>query len=300
MIAVTVLMAEYNTSPENLRTSIGSMLRQTFTDFEFLIVDDGSATDVRRIASEFDDPRLSVISYGSDRENRGFAAALNHGLSAANGEFIARIDPDDWVSPEYLATLHAFMTDHPEYAVASACAVEFSSSMPAIQIGRDGEKTSRDVMRGSAPIHAASMMRRSDIETVGGYPDRHRAEDLALWCELLLAGRRLYVIPAVLYHYRVEAQDLRKRRLGNRGGELAVRIHYYRRLGAGPLEYLRILRSVLSGVLPQRAVRGARYILWRSRSRLRDAQLLRGAPRKDETVHPGDEVRERQGGVDQP
>lgn len=266
MVAVTVLMAEYNTPLEHLRISIASMLAQTFADFEFLIVDDGSATDVRHLVKEFDDPRLKVLTYADPPGNRGFAAALNHGLQAARGEFIVRIDPDDWVSPEYIATLHEFMVAHIQYSVTSSCAIEFSSTMPAIRIGRQGEKTRRDVMRGSAPIHAASMMRRADIAAVGGYPDRHRAEDLALWCELLLAGMRLYVIPSPLYHYRVDLQDLKKRHIRNRGGELAVRLHYYRRLGAGPVEYLRILRSVVSGLLPQRIIRAARYLLWRSRA----------------------------------
>lgn len=248
-------MAEYNTDPDRLRTAIGSILAQTEADFELLIVDDGGRNDVEAIADEFRDPRIRVVGYG---ENRGFVAALNYGWRIARGQYIARMDTDDTVEPSYLAEVFSFLRENPEFAVVSGQAVEFSADGVSLVHGRPGEVSRKSLMRGGAPIHAASMLRREALESVGGYPVYRRAEDLALWCELLLADRRLFILPKVLYHYRVDASDFAKRRLRNRGDEIRVRLRYYPKLGAGPREYLRVCQSVASGLLPVSLVRWIR------------------------------------------
>jgi glycosyltransferase involved in cell wall biosynthesis len=248
-------MAEYNTDADLLRTAIASILQQSEERFELLIVDDGGENDVAAIAGEFQDERIRVIGYG---ENRGFVAALNFGWPQARGRFLARMDTDDTVEPTYLRTIYSFLETHPEYAVASGQAVEFSADGPSLVHGRPGEVTPRSLMRGGAPIHAASMMRTDALAAVGGYPEYRRAEDLALWCEMLLAGHRMYIVPEVVYHYRVEAADFAKRRLRHRGDEIRVRLHYYPKLGAGPTEYLRVVKSVASGLLPTGMVRWLR------------------------------------------
>lgn len=249
---VSVVMADYNTPPDRLRAAIRSILVQTFTDFEFLIVDDGTSTDLAAVLDEFGDERIRVLGDGI---HRGFAAALNRAIAESRAEFIVRIDTDDWVDPSYIDELYDFMRAHPEFDVVSAQAEEFSASGTTRVLVTPGEKRAKDVMRGSTPIHAASILRRAALMRVGGYPDHRRAEDLALWCELLLARSRLYVIPRVLYHHRVDPADFEKRKLRYRGGELRVRLHYYPLLGAGPREYLRIAQSVAGGVLPRAVVR---------------------------------------------
>ena len=248
-------MAEYNTSPDRLREAIASILAQTERRFEFVIVDDGSATDVRSIAAEFADDRIRVVGYG---ENRGFVAALNFGLEQSRGEFIARMDTDDTVEPDYLESVYGWISQHPDYAVVSGQAREISSDGPGLVLGRPGEQTAKLAMRGFTPIHAASIMRARAVRAAGGYQAYKRAEDLALWFELLLHGYRLYVIPKVVYNYRVEKSDFAKRSLRHRGDEIRVRARYYPKLGAGPREYLRIGMSVLSGLLPVSAVRAIR------------------------------------------
>ena len=254
-VLLSVLMAEYNTPPEHLRAAIASILAQTESRFEFVIVDDGSSTDVRRIAAEFGDPRIRVVGYG---ENRGFVAALNHGIDQVRGEFIVRMDTDDTAEPDYLESVYGWITAHPEFAVVSGQAREVSADGTGILLGRPGEQTAKGVMRGYTPIHAASIMRVSVLKALGGYQNYRRAEDLALWCEMLLHGFRLYVIPKVVYNYRVENGDFAKRTLRYRGDELRVRFRYYPKLGAGPVEYVRILKSVVSGLLPVGVLRGIR------------------------------------------
>lgn len=245
---VSVIMAEYNTNLEDLRAAISSILDQTFTDFEFIIVNDGSKNDLQGIANEFNDSRIRLIDNG---HNRGFVYSLNSAIKHARGKYLVRMDTDDTVTKNRIEVLYNFVIAHPEYDVVSSRAQEFSEDRKFGMIGRAGEKTSIDVLRGDTPVHAASIMVKDAIEDIGGYKGNFpRAEDLALWCDLLLARKRLYVINDVLYHYRVNRSDYKKRSLRYRGGEIRARMFYYPKLGAGPLEYMRIAKSILAGIAP--------------------------------------------------
>jgi len=253
--SVSVLMAEYNTPLEHLEKALGALLRQTFSHFEIVLVDDGGCNDLSALVSRLGDPRLRVVG---DGVNRGFVAALNLGLSVIESDYVVRADTDDWVEDNFLIRLVESAVANPEFSVISARGEEVSEDMAPIALGTPGEKSAHDVMRGSTPFHPATIIRREALLEVGGYPDYHRAEDLALWCELLLAGHRLLVIDDILCHYRVERDDYKKRRIINRRGEIRARLHYYPMLGAGPVDYLRVLKSIISGLLPSPIVRRIR------------------------------------------
>jgi len=95
---VTVLMSVYN-GEKYLREAIDSILNQTFTDFEFLIVNDGSTDRTAEILRSYDDPRIIIIN---NEKNIGLTKSLNIGLRMAKGEYIARMDADDVSMPERL------------------------------------------------------------------------------------------------------------------------------------------------------------------------------------------------------
>ncbi|MGZ4199133.1 MAG: glycosyltransferase family 2 protein, partial [Thermoleophilia bacterium] len=86
-----------------LPRAIASVLRQTFTDWELLVVDDGSTDDTAAILAGYDDPRIHV--YRHDR-NRGVTAAKNTGFDHITGEWFVMVDSDDEIVPEALAVLH--------------------------------------------------------------------------------------------------------------------------------------------------------------------------------------------------
>lgn len=250
--AVSVVMAEFNTNPIHLAESIQSIINQTFRNFELIIVDDGGRNDLHAIASTFNDTRIRILS---NEGNKGLVHSLNSAIRSARGPYIARMDTDDVAAENRLERLHSFLDGHPEFAVAASLAVEFSdTNRTGRLLGRPGEKMAKHIMRGDAPIHPAVMFRRDEIIASGLYEDHHRAEDLALWCKLILAGKRIFILDDVLLNYRVNPTDFRKRRLRNRTGEIRVRLMYYPRLGAGIVEYLHIVKSLVAGLLPIPAV----------------------------------------------
>ena len=244
---VSVVMSEYNTNEVFFHEAVASVLNQTYKDFEFIIVDDSGINRVTDMMGDYHDKRIRIVK---NDQNVGFVKSLNNGISQAVGEFIMRMDTDDVISADRFEKLMNFIDTHPEYSAVSSRAIEFTGSEKLGVIGSLGEKNKKDVMRGDTPVHAAAVIRKKDIEEIGFYKDFLRAEDLVLWCELLLAGKRLYMLNDVLYDYRVNPDDYKKRTIAHRKGEIKARLVYYPKLGASPLDYVRVLKSIVAGLAP--------------------------------------------------
>lgn len=110
--AVTVFIPVYNRERYVLE-AIDSVLRQSFTDFELLVVDDGSTDRTREVVEAVHDRRIRLLANG---RNLGIPATRNRGLLEARGRYIALLDSDDWSHPQRLARQVSFLDAHPDYA----------------------------------------------------------------------------------------------------------------------------------------------------------------------------------------
>lgn len=155
---VSVLMCVYN-AEAFLQEAIGSILQQTFEQFEFIIVDDASTDNSRQIIEGYHDKRIKLVT---NEENLGLTRSLNKGLGCCGGEFMARMDADDIADPQRLEKQYAFMRKHPEVGVCGAWVYYF---------GPDGSKNlwkypekDQDIRIGlllkSRIAHPAAMIRR--------------------------------------------------------------------------------------------------------------------------------------------
>jgi len=185
--------------------AVESILGQTFTDFEFIIIDDGS-TDrslsiLRRFAQR--DGRIRLVSRG----NRGLTRSLNEGLGLARGEFIARMDADDISLPERLERQVEYLRAHPE-CVALGCRLYLIDPDGDPLMEEPRPTTHEDIMqmllRGSGAIpHPGAMIRRTDLCAIGGYNEEFKAaQDLDLWLRLS-ERRQLANLDEVLVRYRM-------------------------------------------------------------------------------------------------
>ncbi len=113
----TVLMPAYNAAPF-LREAVDSVLAQTFTDFEFLIINDGSTDATAEILASYTDPRIRV----HQQENQGVIGALNAGLALAKGKYIARFDADDVCYPQRLQRQHDYFRKNPDCVLLGSAA----------------------------------------------------------------------------------------------------------------------------------------------------------------------------------
>src|SRR5687768_2170096 len=119
MPVISVIMPVYNTAAY-LRESIESILTQTFKDFEFIIINDGSADNSEEIILGYNDQR---IKYLKNEVNKGYVFSLNRALKIATGKYIARLDSDDLSLPGRLMAQYNFMENHPQVIVCG-CAFE--------------------------------------------------------------------------------------------------------------------------------------------------------------------------------
>ena len=112
-VEISVVMTVYNTETAILEEAVASILNQTFQDFEFIIVDDGSAGETADYLAEIErrDKRIRLLV---NRQNLGIARALNCGLEAARGKYIARMDSDDISLPARFERQYSFMEKHPD------------------------------------------------------------------------------------------------------------------------------------------------------------------------------------------
>jgi glycosyltransferase involved in cell wall biosynthesis len=200
---VSVLMPVYNAEPY-LAQALESVLAQTFTDFEFLIVDDGSTDRSRETLARHArrDPRIQLIS----RPNTGYTVALNELLALARGDLVARMDADDVALPHRFARQVAYLREHAD-VVCVGTAVQFidESGQPLREghPGMDHDAIQQRALAGDCVLnHPSVMMRRSAVLAVGGYrPEFEPAEDLDLWLRLGEKGR-LVNLPEILMQYR--------------------------------------------------------------------------------------------------
>ena len=201
MPKVSVAMSVYN-GEEYLRTSIESVLSQSFDDFEFIIVDDGSTDRSGEILRSYTDSRILLL----EQSNQGVATALNHALRFAHGEYVARQDADDISLLERFAREVEFLDAHPEVAVVGTAASlidrtgrRFSTFMPFVR----HERLVKELKRGFCPLmHGAVMLRRAALSQCGVYnPVFSHLQDVELWLRLS-QSHRLANIREVLYQFR--------------------------------------------------------------------------------------------------
>ena len=198
---VSILMPVYKTAPY-LREAMDSMLSQTFTDFELIVLNDCSPDNAEEILDEYKDPR--IVRYIGEK-NEGLANVLNVGMQMARGKYIARMDSDDLSAPNRLEVQVDYLEKHPDIDLCS-CGMKLFGAMEDQWIRESDFETLRiNALFFSFILHASSIWRRDAFDKQGlrFRQEMVPAEDYDLWCRALSGGLRLVNIPDCLYLYRI-------------------------------------------------------------------------------------------------
>lgn len=207
---ISVLMPAYN-ARRYLREAVDSILAQSFGDYEFIIIDDGSTDDTLAILKRYaaKDRRIRIQS----GPNEGVSASLNKALALARGEFVARMDADDVSLPTRFEKQVRFLQQRPDYVlVGSRCMLIDPDGFPICEktdIAFEHEEIDSLLLRMSWPlVHPAVMMRTDALRKVGGYDTKYRTnQDHDLFLRLAEVGR-LANLPEVLLNYRQHFQSV--------------------------------------------------------------------------------------------
>jgi glycosyltransferase involved in cell wall biosynthesis len=207
-VVVSAIMAAYNTAAV-IAEAIDSILAQTFTDWELIVVDDASTDETAAIVRGYQDPRISLYTLP---RNQGRGAARNVALRHARGRYIAIADSDDISLPQRFAVEVAYLESHPDVAVVACQMQYFWDDVPpqdGLRFPEDPDEIQRRFDRGQMAIsHGAALIRAECFQRHGGYlEDCRRAQDL----EFFLRIRRdcaFRTLPETMYLYRHEIRPV--------------------------------------------------------------------------------------------
>lgn len=198
---ISVLMPVYNTKEEYLRASIESVLNQTFTDFEFIIVNDGSTNNAEEVILSYKDNRIKYVK----QENQGIVGALNNAWSKASGKYIARMDSDDIAYPERFAKQIKFLEENPKYSLVGSWA-KIIPSKNIIKLPQDIKIM--DLLADCMFIHPSIMFNKADFEKFNLQYETgfEYAEDYCLYANAV-KYLKMTNLQEVLLDYRVYPEN---------------------------------------------------------------------------------------------
>lgn len=203
--AISILLPAYN-AEEYLREAIDSLLTQTLTDFELLILNDGSADATEQIIQAYPDERIVYIR---NESNHGLIYTLNKGIEAATGKYIARMDADDICLPQRLQKQYDWLEKNTSTSVV-ACHVAFINEQgyPAGEWKEDMQTATAAAIRRkmvwqNCIAHPTVMMRANVAKQYSYKANQKNIEDYDLWLRLLADGHVIEKVPEKLLQYRV-------------------------------------------------------------------------------------------------
>ena len=255
---VSVVMPVYNAA-DTVTESVQSVQAQTWSDWELVVVDDGSKDSSVEILTDLSekDPRIRLFR---QEHNSGVAAARNRGIQEANGQYIAFLDSDDLWRPEKLEKQIAFMGEHQAAISATAYGVIDETGrragvdrhFPGTQAGYRTYDF-QELLKGNALGCLTVMIDREALQEQGytgeiTFP-QIKHEDYALWLSILQTGVKAYALEEVLADYRIGSKSIS----GNKWRSAKWTYDIYRKhLGLGRIESIRCFLGYLSSAVAKR------------------------------------------------
>jgi glycosyltransferase involved in cell wall biosynthesis len=227
---VSVVMPVFDPRPDYLRQAAGSILRQTFSDLELIIVEDPGPRSAAEVVAELDDPR---VRYYPTPQRTSLIDQRNRGLAKARAELVALLDADDVAEPDRLRKQIDYLHAHPDITVlGSQIHVIDESGLP---LGyrfypMDHESIVSALRLFNSVSQPSVIFRKTPVVEAGGYRyGKHRAEDYELWCRLARRGLRFANYPEPLIRYRIHPEQSKIAQLRSTiRGTLEVKRMYWR------------------------------------------------------------------------
>ena len=210
---VAALMTTYNSS-QYVRETIDSVLHQTFDNFEFIIVDDGSTDSTVELIKSYHDSRINLFCR---KENKGVGYSLQQALGFVTAPFIIKVDSDDISHPTRFEKMVSFLLDNPEISLVKSYFEYFSDSIDIVSseryVARKRDATLINSINTEALIaehlprwlcvEHTTYCARTEAVRSAGYPNQRLCEDYALFYKMHEQGRRMACLPEVLVQMRL-------------------------------------------------------------------------------------------------
>jgi len=202
---VSIIMPVYNAA-RYLREAVDSIINQTYSRWECIIVDDFSQDDTPEIIKEYTlkDSRIGMLN----GTQNGIAAALNLGISQAKGSYIARMDADDISMPERLAEQAAYMEKNPDIDICGSNYIKFfcNGKKENVTLPEHNEDVQANLLFSCVLCHPTVMVRKKIFDNGWHYDGQVKTEDYDLWLRLV-PNIKFYNIQKTLLNYRASLQS---------------------------------------------------------------------------------------------
>lgn len=236
---ISVIMGVHNEKDEYLRLAVRSICQQTYSNFEFIIIDDFSDEHCANLLKEISGADSRIRLYRNET-NYGLTKSLNRGLSLAEGEFIARMDADDFSTADRFEKQLAYFSIHPDIDIIGGGVVSFGNSCEFFSpaFGYTDEQAQCNLFFQSTLCHPSVMMRRTFLDKNGLSYDENvkKGQDYDMWERCSVYGK-LAVMEEVVLYYRIHAAQITSTNRNEQDGTARmVRIRRLGRIGITPTE----------------------------------------------------------------
>lgn len=255
---ISVIMGIYNCA-STLPEAIGSILSQTYTNWELILCDDASTDQTYQIAESFQRHYPDKIKLLRNEVNSKLAYTLNHCLKYASGEFIARMDGDDISSLDRFEKEVNYLRANSEVQLVGAAMQQFNDDQGKMRIIHKPEHPDRWTLHKQIPFHHATIMTYKYVyDALGGYTDSERTirvEDYDLWFRFFAKGFQGANINEVLYFVREDLDAIKRRTFKARLNGFKTSVYGYKLLGY-PRRWLinELYVMILKSIVPSKLV----------------------------------------------
>jgi len=214
---ISIIMPVYNTAPF-LKEAIESMLTQTETDFELILINDASTDNSSEVIAQFNDPRIRTIN---NEKNLGLAVTLNKAIRVSTGKYIARMDGDDISLPNrFEEQLKIIKSADRRTVVCSTCLLIDEHGNKIGKWKDDSKYSSPKEIRKQLPnnnciVHPSVMVRRDLLSEFFYDPEQHESEDYDLWLRMASDDVQFLKITQPLVLHRIRKQSFTRQRQQN-------------------------------------------------------------------------------------
>ena len=253
---ISVIIGVYNTPKNFVKKALDSILNQSYTNFEIIICNDGCTDDTfQYIQKKYGNNNRIVLI--ENKRNEGLAYTLNHCLEIAKGEYIARMDTDDFSHPNRFEKQVDILDKNHDIGLVNCNIDVFDEN------GVYGERkyneviTKKDFLKNNPIVHPAVMFRKSEIKKVNGYRNIKmtiRNEDYDLFMRMFANGTKMYTVQEKLFNFRQDQNTYKRRKFKYRINEAKVRYHGFKLLQLFPKGFIYVLKPILLGMIPVRII----------------------------------------------
>ncbi|MEG2908641.1 MAG: glycosyltransferase [Erysipelotrichaceae bacterium] len=228
---VSIIMGIHN-GKNRVDKAIESIIKQTYTNWQFVICDDGSTDgSFEYLMSKYGkDDKFILIQ---NNENKGLAETLNHCIQYCDGEFIARMDDDDYSYSNRFDKQVDFLRNHVEISFVSSAIDIFNGKEITGRRAHMEYPSKNDLIWNTRFIHPATMFKANDLKSVGGYrvsKETVRGQDYDLFMRMYGAGFKGANIQVTLFRYTEDENNIKRRTFKARVGEFKIRCYGYKKM----------------------------------------------------------------------